>query len=201
MSDHKNIPVDPETHETIDRLKQETGSESFDAVVRDMAEENLDADWEDLTVEQREQRLEQTQTTIVAIIEAVDEYDLTEDVLDILKSLSQQDMLAKNQEIVGHLMRKAEAGQEPNEMDRLLARIVIQTEQERDIEQSPAGEIAQGLFSGSDTTTATRTETTATRQSVEEDTDSVEVGDDLDASFEIGRTEVGETSETADKDS
>ena len=156
MTGHKTIPVNPETKQRVDELKREAGAESFDELVVMMVEDNLDVSWEAMEVQETEERIERTRATVVAVLEAVDELDLTDEVLDIVKTLSQQNMLAKNQEIVDHLLEKAENETPLNEVDRLLAQIVMETEREREMEQTPAAEIAQGLFAPTDQTTAER---------------------------------------------
>lgn len=156
MTGHKNIPVNPATKQRVDELKREAGAESFDELVVMMVEDNLDISWEDIDVQETEERIERTRATVVAVLEAVDEFDLTDEVLNIVKTLSQQNMLAKNQEIVDHLLEKAKNDDQLDEVDWLLAKVVMETEQEREMEQTPAAEIAQGLFALTDTTTAER---------------------------------------------
>lgn len=173
MTGHENIPVRPETKRRIDELKREAEAESFNELVVMMVEDNLDASWEALEVQETEERIERTRATVVAILEAVEELDLTDEVLDIVKTLSQQNMLAKNQEIVDHLLEKSGKDAPLNEVDRLLAQIVMETEQEREKEQTPAAEIAQGLFSPTDRTTAERRKLNRQKESK-----SAEIGDD-----------------------
>jgi len=159
MTGHKNIPVAPETKRRADELKQASEAKSFDELVVKMMEDNLEVSWEEVELEESEETIQRTRATIVAVLEAVEELDLTEEVLDIVETLSQQDMLAKNQEIIDHLLEKARNDESLNAVDRLLAQIVMETERGREIEQSPAAEIAQGLFAETDTTTAERTTT------------------------------------------
>lgn len=151
------IPVSPETKAALEPLKQEAeNADTWDEFQRQLAEDELAVSWEDIETYETEERIERTRATVVAVFEAVDELGLTEDVLDIVKTLSQQDMLAKNQEIIDHLLEKAKNGESLNDVDRLLAGIVRETEAEREMKQSPAAEIAQGLFAETDTTTAER---------------------------------------------
>lgn len=106
---------------------------------------------------EQHERVEQTRATIIGVLEALDETDMTDEVLELAESLCQPNILAKNQEIIEHLLEKAESGEPLNEADKLLAEVVMRTEQERDGEQSPAAEIAQGLFAQTERTTAERT--------------------------------------------
>ncbi|WP_276300846.1 hypothetical protein [Halorussus lipolyticus] len=106
---------------------------------------------------EQHERVEQTRATIIGVLEALDETDMTDEVLELAESLCQPNILAKNQEIIEHLLEKAKSGEPLNEADKLLAEVVMKTEQERDGEQSPAAEIAQGLFAQTEKTTAERT--------------------------------------------
>lgn len=124
------------------------GCEFLDELVK----ENVEIDPEDLdevTVEKREQ-IEQTRATVVGVLEALDEANMVDEAVDIIKELSQQRMLAEHRRIVEHLIEKSKTGGEINEVDRLLARMVIETEGTRD-QETPAAEIARGLFDESTT--------------------------------------------------
>lgn len=182
------IPVSPETKEVLEPLKEEAeGVDTWNEFQRKLAEGELEVSWEEIETQETEERIERTRATVVAILETVDELGLTEDVLDIVKTLSQQDMLAKNQKIIDHLIDKAKNNESLNEVDHLLAQIVMETEQEREIEQSPAAEIAQGLFAETDTATAERTTTeqqkTTKSASLDED-ESTEQDDEQRANFD-----------------
>lgn len=111
----------------------------------------------DRVEKEQHERIEQTRATIIGVLEALDETDMTDEVLELAENLCQPNILAKNQEIIEHLLEKAKSGEPLNEADKLLAEIVMKTEQEREGEQSPAAEIAQGLFAQTERTTAERT--------------------------------------------
>lgn len=155
MSD-TTIGVSDEVKNRLEPVKEEWGARSWDDFMNDLVEENVDVDPEELdevTVEKREQ-VEQTRATVAGVLEALDEANMVDEAVDIIKELSQQRMLAEHRRIVDHLIEKSKTGGEVNEVDRLLARMVIETEGTRD-QETPAAEIARGLFDGS--TTAERT--------------------------------------------
>lgn len=155
-----SIGLSREVKNRLEPVKEEHDASSWNGFMDDLLSKNLGVKPEDLdeyTVEQQE-RVEQTRATVVGVLEALDKADIVDEVVEIIKALSQQNMLSQNQKIVEHLMEKAHAGGEINEADRLLARMVMETEGTRNHE-SPAAEIARGLFAGRDTARAERTTT------------------------------------------
>jgi hypothetical protein len=198
MSD-TSIGLSREVKNRLEPVKDEHDASSWDEFMDDLVAENLNIAPEDLdeyTVEQHE-RVEQTRATIVGVLEALDEADMVDEVVEIITALSQQGMLAQNQEIVEHLIDKAKGDGEINEGDRLLARMVIETEGARNHE-SPAAEIARGLFAETDTATAERTTTERQRTSENtglEESESPQQQDDMvgsdseDIGFSIEKTD------------
>jgi hypothetical protein len=190
------------TKNKLEPLKKESGAASWDEFIDNLAAENLDISAEELSAHEVEthERVEQTRATVVGVLEAVDEADMTDEIVDIIKSLSEQDMLAKNQEIINHFIEKSKRGESINEVDKLLAEVVKETESERGPEQSPAAAIAKGLFTETEEATAerTRTERDATVQNatVSESDSEMEVGEPESDLF----TGVEETSEASDED-
>lgn len=163
------IGVSNEVKARLEPVKEEWGASSWNEFIDDLVEKNLDINLEDLdqvTVEKRE-RVEQTRATVAGVLEALDEADMVDEAVDLIKELSQQRMLAEHRRIVDHLIEKSKNGEEVNEVDRLLARMVIETEGIRD-QETPAAEIARGLFNES--TTAERT----TKQQVSHSSETTE---------------------------
>lgn len=149
------------TKEELEPIKEASEATTWDGFVNGIVEENLEVSMEELEAQEVEthERVEQTRATVVGVLEAVDDADMTDEIVDIIKSLSEQDMLAQNQEILEHLMEKSRKGEPINDVDRLLADIVMETESSRGSEQSPAATIAKGLFSGKEHAAAERTKT------------------------------------------
>lgn len=165
MSD-TTIGVSNDVKSRLERVKVESG-QTYDEVVDDLLEQNLDIDIEDLdeyAVEKHE-RVEKTRATVVGILEALNEADMIDEAVELIESLTQPSMLTEHREVVDYLIEKSKNGQDVNEVDRLLARMVIETEGSRETE-SPAAEIARGLFT--DTTIAERS--TKQQSSVETST-------------------------------
>lgn len=152
------IGVSDETKSRLEPVKKEWGAASWDEFMNDLVEKNVGIDPEQLdevTVEKQE-RIKKTRATAVGLFEALDEADMVDEAVEIIKEMTQQRMLAKHQQIIEHFLEKSRKGEPPNEMDRLLARIIIKTEGVRD-QKTPAAEIARGMFNES--TTAERTTT------------------------------------------
>jgi len=152
------IGVSKEVKARLEPVKDEWGAPSWDAFMDDLVEQNVDIDPEELdevAVENHE-RVEKTRATAVGVLEALDEADMVDEAVEIIKEMSQQRMLAEHQQIIEHFLEKSRNGEPPNEMDKLLARVIIKTEGVRD-QETPAAEIARGLFNES--TTAERTTT------------------------------------------
>lgn len=179
------------TKKNLEPLKEESEATTWDGFVNGLVEDSLNVSLEEMEAQEVEthERVEQTRATVVGVLEAVDEADMTDEIVDIIKSLSEQNMLAKNQEILEHLMEKSRQGQPVNDVDRLLAEVVMETEGSRKAGQSPAAVIAQGLFSGKEHRAAERTrtereETVGTASVSEEnpDSDEEEWGPDLGTS-------------------
>lgn len=149
------------TKKELEPIKEASEATTWDGFVNGIVEENLEVSIEELEAQEVEthERVEQTRATVVGVLEAVDDADMTDEIVDIIKSLSEQDMLAQNQEILEHLMEKSREGEPINDVDRLLADIVMETESSRGPEQSPAAAIATGLFSGKEHAAAERTKT------------------------------------------
>lgn len=176
------------TKQSLEPVKEASEATTWDEFVNGLVENNLDVSLEELEAQEVEthERVEQTRATVVGVLEAVDEADMTDEIVDIIKSLSEQNMLAQNQEILEHLMEKSRQGQPVNDVDRLLAQVVMETESSREAGQSPAAVIAQGLFSGKDRRTAERTRTergesvqSTTVSEDNSDGDEEELGSDL----------------------
>ena len=114
MSDNVTIAVSPETKAVYKRRKEQSEeADTLKEFMRMVAEDDLDVSWDEVEIQDSEERIERTRADIVGILEAVEEFDLTEDVLDIVETLSRQDMLAKNQDIIDHLLQKSKAGEPP----------------------------------------------------------------------------------------
>ncbi|MDS0223627.1 hypothetical protein NDI54_19995 [Haloarcula sp. S1AR25-5A] len=162
MSDRNTtVGLKESTKDQLEPLKKESDAASWDEFINNLAAENLDVSAEELNAQEVEthERVERTRATVVGVLEAVDEADMTDEIVDIIKSLSEQDMLAQNQEIVNHFIEKSKRGEPINEIDKLLADVVKETESERGPEQSPAAAIARGLFTETEEATAERTRT------------------------------------------
>lgn len=190
------------TKDKLEPLKKESEAASWDEFINNLAAQNLDISAEELNAHEVEthERVERTRATVVGVLEAVDEADMTDEIVDIIKSLSEQDMLAKNQEIINHFIEKSKRGESINEVDKLLAEVVKETESERGPEQSPAAAIAKGLFTETEEATAerTRTERDATVQNatVSERDSEMEVGEPESDLF----TDIEDSSESSDED-
>lgn len=142
------LGIKQSTKDSLEPIKKASDANTWDEFVDDLVEGTLNVSLEEIDsheVERRE-RVEQTRAVVVGVLEAVDETDMTDEIVDLIKELTQQDMLATNQQIIDHLIEKSERGESINEVDRLLAKVVTDTEQSRGAEQSPAAAIAQGLF-------------------------------------------------------
>ncbi|SEP29193.1 hypothetical protein SAMN05216388_10676 [Halorientalis persicus] len=152
------IGVSDEVKARLEPVKEEWGATSWDDFMDDLVEKNVDIDPEQLdgAAVEKHERVEKTRATAVGVLEALDEADMVDEAVEIIKEMSQQRMLAEHQQIVRHFLEKSRNGEPPNEMDRLLARIIIKTEGVRD-QETVAAEIARGLFNES--TTAERTTT------------------------------------------
>lgn len=155
------IGLKESTKKELEPLKKESNAASWDEFIEDLVDANLDISIEEVDSHEVEthERVERTRATVVGVLEAVDEADMTDDVVDIIKELSKQDMLAQNQEIIDHLIQKSKEGESVNDVDRLLANVVMETEGKRGPEQSPAAAIAQGLFTQTEQAAAERTTT------------------------------------------
>lgn len=162
------IGLSDETKSRLEPIKEEWEAPSWDAFLNDLVKDNVDINPEELdelTVEKKE-RVEKTRATAVGVLEALDEADMVDEAVDIIKEMSQQRMLAEHQQIIEHFLEKSRNDKPPNEMDELLARVIIKTEGVRD-QETPAAEIARGLFNES--TTAERTTTQEVSSSTTED--------------------------------
>jgi hypothetical protein len=153
------IGVSDEVKARLEPVKEEWGAPSWDAFMDDLVERNVDIDPEQLdgVAVEKHERVEKTRATAVGVLEALDEADMVDEAVEIIKEMSQQRMLAEHQQIIEHFLEKSRNGEPPNEMDRLLARIIIKTEGVRD-QETPAAEIARGLFNESTTTERTTTQ-------------------------------------------
>ena len=176
------------TKRNLEPLKEASEATTWDGFVNGLVEDNLNVSLEEMEAQEVEthERVEQTRATVIGVLEAVDEADMTDEIVDIIKSLSEQNMLAQNQDILEHLMEKSRRGQPVNDVDRLLAQVVMETEGSRKAGQSPAAVIAQGLFSGKEHRAAERTRTereetveSATVSEDNPDVDEEELGSDL----------------------
>lgn len=175
------IGVSEEVKARLEPVKEEWGAPSWDAFMDDLVERNVDIDPEQLdeVAVEKHERVEKTRATAVGVLEALDEADMVDEAVDIIKEMSQQRMLAEHQQIIEHFLEKSRNGEPPNEMDRLLARIIIKTEGVRD-QETPAAEIARGLFNES--TTAERTTTQEVSSSSGEQDDDTFLNDEGEAS-------------------
>lgn len=142
------LGIKQSTKDRLEPIKKDSDANTWDEFVDGLVEGTLDVSLEEIELHEveRRERVEQTRAVVVGVLEAVDETDMTDEIVEIIKELTQQDMLATNQQIVDHLIEKSERGESINEVDRLLAEVVSDTEQSRGAEQSPAAAIAQGLF-------------------------------------------------------
>lgn len=89
MSD-TSIGLSREVKDRLEPVKDEHDASSWDEFMDDLVAENLDIAPEDLdeyTVEQHE-RVEQTRATIVGVLEALDEADMVDEVVEIITALS-----------------------------------------------------------------------------------------------------------------
>jgi hypothetical protein len=190
------IGLSDDTKSRLEPIKKEWGAPSWDDFLNDLVESNVDINPEELdelTVEKKE-RVEKTRATAVGLLEALDEADMVDEAVDIIKEMSQQRMLAEHQQIIEHFLEKSRNGEPPNEMDELLARIIIKTEGVRD-QETPAAEIARGLFNES--TTAERTTTQEVSSSTTEDD---ETSSPLFDGVETSSTVSTENTEIEDQD-
>lgn len=153
-----SIGVSEEVKARLEPVKEEWGAPSWNAFMDDLVEQNVDIDPEELdgVAVEKHERVERTRATAVGVLEALDEADMVDEAVEIIKEMSQQRMLAEHQQIIDHFLEKSRNGEPPNEMDKLLARVITKTESVRD-QKTPAAEIARGLFNES--TTAERTTT------------------------------------------
>jgi hypothetical protein len=153
-----SIGVSEEVKARLEPVKEEWGAPSWNAFMDDLVGQNVDIDPEELdgVAVEKHERVERTRATAVGVLEALDEADMVDEAVEIIKEMSQQRMLAEHQQIIDHFLEKSRNGEPPNEMDKLLARVIIKTESVRD-QETPAAEIARGLFNES--TTAERTTT------------------------------------------
>jgi hypothetical protein len=153
-----SIGVSEEVKARLEPVKEEWGAPSWNAFMDDLVGQNVDIDPEELdgVAVEKHERVERTRATAVGVLEALDEADMVDEAVEIIKEMSQQRMLAEHQQIIDHFLEKSRNGEPPNEMDKLLARVITKTESVRD-QETPAAEIARGLFNES--TTAERTTT------------------------------------------
>ncbi|KOX94219.1 hypothetical protein [Halorubrum tropicale] len=191
------IGVSNEVKDRLEPVKDEYGAPSWDAFLDDLVEQNVDVDLDQLdgVSEEKRERVEKTRATAVGVLTALDEADMVDEAVEIIREMTQQRMLAEHQQIIEHLLEKSRNGEPPNEMDRLLARVVIKTEGLRD-QETPAAEIARGLFNES--TTAERTTTREVSSSGTQQTESGAPIDENDASPDSGPLFSG--TEDADED-
>lgn len=183
MSD-TTIGVSDEVKARLEPVKEEWGAASWDEFMNDLVRKNVDIDPENLdevTVEKQE-RVEKTRATAVGLFEALDEADMIDEAVDIIKEMSQQRMLSEHQEIIQHFLEKSRNGEPPNQMDKLLARILINTESVRD-QETPAAEIARGLFN----------ESTTAEQITTQEVSSSSVDEGSGAGFSLQDSKVSET--------
>jgi len=99
MSD-TTIGVSDGVKDRLEPLKEEWGAHSWDAFMEDLVEQNVDIDLEQLdtvSVEKRE-RVENTRATAVGVLEALDEADMVDEAVEIIKEMTQQRMLAEHQQ-------------------------------------------------------------------------------------------------------
>jgi len=177
MAKETSITVKREVKDALDKAKKESDANNWSEFVQGLAEEEIGIDWDEVGVRETEEKVGYTRATIVAILETVEEMDLTEDILDIVEMLGEQNMLAKNQEIVDYLLQKAKDGKPLNETDRLLAEMAIRIEESRDEKQSPAAEIAEGLFAETDRATAKRRTKTESKKERERPVGTMDIED------------------------
>jgi len=179
------IGVSNEVKDRLEPVKEEYGAPSWDAFLDDLVEQNVDIDLDQLdgVSEEKRERVEKTRATAVGVLTALDEADMVDEAVEIIREMTQQRMLAEHQQIIEHLLEKSRNGEPPNEMDRLLARVVIKTEGLRD-QETPAAEIARGLFNES--TTAERTTTREVSTNGDPQADSGTLADENDTSPDSG---------------
>lgn len=193
------IGVSNEVKDRLEPVKEKWGANSWDEFMNDLVEKNLDIEIEDLddaAVEKRE-RVEQTRATVAGVLEALDEADMVDEAVDLIKELSQQRMLAEHRRIVDHLIEKSRKGEEVNEVDRLLARMVIETEGIRD-QETPAAEIARGLFNESTTAERTTTQEVSPSSEVSDSDEELSLDDSggtMDSTLSSTVTSVEDTTE------
>lgn len=175
------IGLSKDVKRRLEPIKNEWGATSWDEFMNDLIQDNVDIDPENLdeVAVEKQERVEKTRATAVGLLEALDEAEMVDEAVDIIKEMSQQRMLAEHQEIIQHFLQKSRNNEPPNEMDELLARVIIKTESTRN-QETPAAEIARGMFNES--TTAERTTTTEMSSNSadrgEEDRLSLSLGDD-----------------------
>ena len=191
------IGVSNEVKDRLEPVKEEYGAPSWDAFLDDLVEQNVDIDLDQLdgVSEEKRERVEKTRATAVGVLTALDEADMVDEAVEIIREMTQQRMLAEHQQIIEHLLEKSRNGEPPNEMDRLLARVVIKTEGLRD-QETPAAEIARGLFNES--TTAERTTTREVSTSGNPQTESDNSTDESDTSPDSGSLFSGTEDATED---
>ena len=191
------IGVSNEVKDRLEPVKEEYGAPSWDAFLDDLVEQNVDIDLDQLdgVSEEKRERVEKTRATAVGVLTALDEADMVDEAVEIIREMTQQRMLAEHQQIIEHLLEKSRNGEPPNEMDRLLARVVIKTEGLRD-QETPAAEIARGLFNES--TTAERTTTREVSTSGNPQTESDNSTDENDTSLDSGSLFSGTEDATED---
>jgi hypothetical protein len=191
------IGVSNEVKDRLEPVKEEYGAPSWDAFLDDLVEQNVDIDLDQLdgVSEEKRERVEKTRATAVGVLTALDEADMVDEAVEIIREMTQQRMLAEHQQIIEHLLEKSRNGEPPNEMDRLLARVVIKTEGLRD-QETPAAEIAKGLFNES--TTAERTTTREVSTSGNPQTESDNSTDENDTSPDSGSLFSGTEDATED---
>ena len=191
------IGVSNEVKDRLEPVKEEYGAPSWDAFLDDLVEQNVDIDLDQLdgVSEEKRERVEKTRATAVGVLTALDEADMVDEAVEIIREMTQQRMLAEHQQIIEHLLEKSRNGEPPNEMDRLLARVVIKTEGLRD-QETPAAEIARGLFNES--TTAERTTTREVSTSGNPQTESDNSTDENDTSPDSGSLFSGTEDATED---
>lgn len=186
------IGVSNEVKDRLEPVKEEYGAPSWDAFLDDLVEQNVDIDLDQLdgVSEEKRERVEKTRATAVGVLTALDEADMVDEAVEIIREMTQQRMLAEHQQIIEHLLEKSRNGEPPNEMDRLLARVVIKTEGLRD-QETPAAEIARGLFNESTTAerTTTREVSTSGNPQTESDNSTDENGTSLDSGSLFSGTE------------
>jgi hypothetical protein len=191
------IGVSNEVKDRLEPVKEEYGAPSWGAFLDDLVEQNVDIDLDQLdgVSEEKRERVEKTRATAVGVLTALDEADMVDEAVEIIREMTQQRMLAEHQQIIEHLLEKSRNGEPPNEMDRLLARVVIKTEGLRD-QETPAAEIAKGLFNES--TTAERTTTREVSTSGNPQTESDNSTDENDTSPDSGSLFSGTEDATED---